>query len=251
MEIQYFNDYSPALNRNMECKIYGHAGRPMLFIPCQDGVFNDFEGYHMVDTLAPWINAGELMVISINTIDKETWSDKFSDENYRIHLYEKWLRYITNEIVPKIQWLAKERNGWVQNPGVLVFGCSLGATHALNLYLRRPDLFDGCMALSGIYSGNFGFPNYQSERVYYNSPVDYMKNFPLDHPYMDLYRNQRAVVCVGQGAWEETETSFKLKEIFAEKNIPIWVDIWGYDVNHDWSWWHKQVEYFMPYLMNY
>ena len=37
MEMQYFKDYSPALGRDMECKIYGHAGRPMLYIPCQDG----------------------------------------------------------------------------------------------------------------------------------------------------------------------------------------------------------------------
>ena len=37
METQYFKDYSPALGRDMECKVYGHAGRPVLFIPCQDG----------------------------------------------------------------------------------------------------------------------------------------------------------------------------------------------------------------------
>ena len=33
MEMQYFKEYSPALGREMECKVYGHAGRPMLFIP--------------------------------------------------------------------------------------------------------------------------------------------------------------------------------------------------------------------------
>lgn len=249
METQHFNEYSPALDRNMECKVYGHAGRPMLFIPCQDGHFNDFEGFNMVDTLAPWIESGELMVISIDTIDKETWSNKEGEESHRIYLHEKWVEYITDEVVPKIQWIAKERNGWDDDPGVLIFGCSLGASHALNLYLRRPDIFDGCMALSGIYTGTFGFPNYTNEAVYYNSPVDYMQNFPMDHPYMDLYRNQRAVVCAGQGAWEEPETTIKLKQIFAEKGIPIWVDLWGSDVNHDWPWWHKQVVYFMPYLM--
>ena len=75
MEMQYFKDYSPALGRDMECKIYGHAGRPMLYIPCQDGRFFDFENFHMNDTLAPWIDAGKIMVISIDTMDKETWSD--------------------------------------------------------------------------------------------------------------------------------------------------------------------------------
>ena len=28
MEVQYFKQYSPALDRDMECKVYGHAGRP-------------------------------------------------------------------------------------------------------------------------------------------------------------------------------------------------------------------------------
>ena len=59
MEMQYFKDYSPALGRDMECKIYGHAGRPMLYIPCQDGRFFDFENFHMNDTLAPWIESGQ------------------------------------------------------------------------------------------------------------------------------------------------------------------------------------------------
>ena len=27
----------------------------MLYIPCQDGRFFDFEDFHMADTLAPWI----------------------------------------------------------------------------------------------------------------------------------------------------------------------------------------------------
>ena len=43
MKMQYFKEYSQALGRDMECKVYGHAGRPVLFIPCQDGRFFDFE----------------------------------------------------------------------------------------------------------------------------------------------------------------------------------------------------------------
>ena len=44
MEMQYFKEYSPELGRDMECKLYGHAGRPMLYIPCQDGRFFDVTG---------------------------------------------------------------------------------------------------------------------------------------------------------------------------------------------------------------
>lgn len=249
METQYFKDYSPALGRDMECKVYGHAGRPMLFIPCQNGRFFDFEGFHMDSTLAPWIESGQLMVLSIDTLDEETWSNTGDDPYWRIRRYEKWLDYITDEAVPKIQQIARERNGWDGSPGVIAFGCSLGATHAANLYLRRPDIFDGCLALSGIYTARYGFGDYMDEVVYRNSPVDYMANFPAEHPYYELYRSKKAVICCGRGPWEVPETTERLKAIFAQKNIPIWVDIWGGDVAHDWDWWYKQVVYFVPYLL--
>ena len=47
MEMNYYKMYSPVLGRDMECKVYGHKGRPVLFIPCQDGRFYDFENFFM------------------------------------------------------------------------------------------------------------------------------------------------------------------------------------------------------------
>lgn len=152
MEVQYFKDYSPSLNRDMECKVYGHAGRPVLFIPCQDGRFFDFENYHMTDAWSPWIESGQVMVFSIDTIDQETWSNKCGDPRWRICRHEQRIRYITDEMVPFIRSMVNERNDWTGYPGVVAFGSSLGATHAANLYFCRPDLFDGLLALSGIYT---------------------------------------------------------------------------------------------------
>ena len=54
MDTQYFKWYSPNLNRDMELKVYGWAGRPMLFIPCQDGRFFDFENF-IVDKVITYL----------------------------------------------------------------------------------------------------------------------------------------------------------------------------------------------------
>ena len=152
METQYFRAYSPALGREMECKVYGHAGRPVLFIPCQDGQFIDFEAFHMTDTWRPWIESGQVMVFSIDTIDKETWSAQGSNEYWRARRHEQWIRYIVDEMVPFIHSMAKMRNGWHTNPGIMLFGCSMGASHSVNLFLRFPDIFDRMLALSGLYT---------------------------------------------------------------------------------------------------
>lgn len=249
MHTDYFKHYSPLLNKDMECKIYGHQGRPVLFIPCQDGRYYDFENFHMTDVWAPWIESGEVMVFSIDTIDEETWSFKAGDPRWRICRYEQWIRYITDELIPMIHTFTNARNNWEGYPGILVFGCSLGATHAANLYFRRPDLFDRLLALSGIYTAEFGFDGYMDDLVYDNSPVHYLPNLPHDHHYIDMYNQQKSVICVGQGPWELPDSTRQLQSILESKNINTWVDFWGYDVAHDWDWWYKQVSYFVPYLL--
>ncbi|MGN0321980.1 MAG: esterase family protein [Oliverpabstia sp.] len=249
METQYFKQYSHALGREMECKVYGYAGRPVLYIPCQDGRFFDFENFSMTDVWSPWIDSGQVMVFAIDTIDKETWSNEHGDPRWRICRHEQWMRYITDEMVPFMRNLANDRNGWTGYPGVMVFGCSLGATHAVNLYFRRPDLFDGLLALSGIYTAEYGFGQYMDDLVYANSPVHYLANMSADHPYIELYNLKKAIICVGQGPWELPDSTRQLQWILQSKGIDAWVDFWGYDCSHDWYWWYRQVEYFVPHLL--
>lgn len=249
MQTQYFKHFSAYLNRDMECKVYGHAGRPVLFIPCQDGRFFDFENYRMTEYWGPFIEAGEVMVFSIDTIDKETWSDKNGDPYHRIRRHEDWISYITSEMVPFIRETVNQANGWEGYPGIIVFGCSLGATHAVNLFYRRPDLFDGLLALSGIYSAEYGFGSYMDELVYANSPANFLANMPSDHPYIEMYNQKKSIICVGQGPWEIPDSTRNLHSILTSKGINTWVDYWGFDCHHDWDWWYRQVTYFVPHLL--
>ncbi len=250
MEVQYFKQWSQALGRDMECKVYGHAGRPILFIPCQDGRFFDFENFNMTDTWAPWIESGKCMVFSVDTMDKETWSNKTGDPRWRAERHEQWMAYLCDEMVPFMRQMVNERNGWEGYPGVIAFGCSLGATHAANLFFRRPDLFDGMLALSGIYDAAYGFDGYMDDLVYLNSPVHFLEGMSPDHPNIQRYNNGKGIICVGLGAWEQPETTRRVDELCRQKGIQIWVDYWGHDVNHDWPWWHKQVTYFAPFLLD-
>ena len=38
-------------------------------------------------------------------------------------------------------------------------------------------------------------------------------------------------------------------DIFYRKGINNRVEFWGEDVKHDWDWWYKQLEYYLPYLL--
>ncbi len=248
METQYFKKNSASLGHGMEMKIWGTTGQPVLFIPTEEGRFYDFENYGMLDHCAPWIDSGEIMVCAIDPIDGETY---FSQKNphERILLHERWLTYITEDVVPLLVEKVREQKGAREKVGILAFGCGMGGTHAANLYLRFPFLFNGLLSLSGTFSAANYFPTFRDDLVYLNSPVDYLPNMAEDHPYMKAYRRHRGVICCGQGQGEHPKTVKQMRDVCAEKGIPIWVDLWGDDVTRDWSWWYKETEYFLPFLL--
>jgi len=100
-----------------------------------------------------------------------------------------------------------------------------------------------------VYNNRDFFGDYMDEVLYQNSPQVYLANMQPDHPFVERYNNNRGIICTGQGAWEEPDTARWLEENFKRLGADIWVDYWGYDVNHDWPWWYKQVQYFVPKLL--
>lgn len=244
IQTQYMKEYSHHLDREMEYKVYGYAGKPCIVFPAQNGRFFDYENFGMVDVLRPWLESGKLQLFCVDSIDIESWSAS-GDEGYRIGMHEKWFNYICEELLSRVY----DFNPFSGKP--FLTGCSMGASHALNFYLRKPNLFDGCIALSGIYHATYFFENYQDLRIYYNSPTDYLRHMSEDDPYVDEYRNGKIIVCIGQGAWEDEgiiDTKIVENEL-RRLHVEAWIDYWGSDVNHDWPWWKKQIVYFMPYML--
>lgn len=233
------------MGRDMECKVYGTTGVPVLYIPCQDGHFYDFENFHMTDVFAPWIENGMVQVFAVDTIDSETWSSSYWDKHARIRRHEDWMQYLVREALP----FFRSVNG-TSRP-FLAFGCSLGALHAANLFFRFPDYFGGVLALSGLYSAEFAFDGYMDDLIYLNSPLHYLANMPEDHPYIAKYNRGKMVFCVGRGAWEDQTgpSTAALDRVLRSKGIHAWVDYWGSDVAHDWDWWYRQVNYFLPKML--
>jgi len=245
MKGHYHREYSRILERDLSFLVIGHGGKPVLIFPTQCGRCTDFNDFHMFDAIAKQIELGDVQLFCVDSIDRETWSHPSGDNGSRSWMLEQWFRHITEEFLPRML----EINATMQAP--ITAGCSLGAVHALNIFLRRPDLFDGVIALSGIYDGHHYFENYMDKYVYENSILDYMKNFPKDHSYIPMYNARNICICTGQGAWEDAsvQSASALKDIFEQKGIRANIDFWGKDVDHDWIWWRKQFPYFLNKIL--
>lgn len=235
--------FSSALDREMHIMVYGHDGMPLLCFPTQDSMCRNYEDFGMVDQLSDYISGGSVQLFVTDTVDTETWSDREGDKNARAERQEQYYRYIVDELVPFIRRQNPELPG--------VTGLSMGANHALLTFLRRPDLFRGVIALSGVYNTDSFFDGWMNPTLYDNSPECFLPNLPEDHPYIPLYNRRRIILCCGQGAWEEEGvwTLRRMEQIFRDKGIRAWCDYWGFDVNHDWPWWFRQMRYFLPYLL--
>ncbi|HEX2989829.1 MAG TPA: alpha/beta hydrolase-fold protein [Anaerolineales bacterium] len=244
MQTEYHKWFSPSLGHDMELKVYGYYGKPVLVFPAQAGSFHEFEDFGMIGVLSPYIESGRIKIFTVNSLDGQTWSNYDAHPADRARRHQDYDRYIVEEVVP---FMRKHSGETTQK--FLTTGVSLGAYHAANFFFRHPDLFDTVIALSGLFRLNYFIGDYMDDNVYFNTPLAYLPN--MDDPwYLDQYRQSNIFVGVGQGAWEDEmrEDAQALKQILEQKGIPHWIDFWGHDVNHDWPWWHKMLPYFLDKL---
>lgn len=243
MNIEYHKYWSGSLNQEMEFKVYGHAGKPVIVFPAQAGRFYEFEDFRMVDAVHEFIDAGLCQFFTVDSVDSQSWANGNIWPGERARRHEDYDRYIVGELVPFI----RARCG--AEVKLLSTGVSMGGYHSANFFFRHPDVFDALISLSGLFQLRMFVGDYMDENVYFNCPLYYLANLQ-DPWYLEQYRCSKIVICAGQGAWEEAMNAdiLALKHILELKGVPAWVDLWGQDVNHDWPWWRKQLPYFLGKL---
>ena len=60
MKVEYFNLWSNNLNQQMEFKVYGDGGKPVIVFPSQGGRFYEYEDFGMVGSCQPFIADGKI-----------------------------------------------------------------------------------------------------------------------------------------------------------------------------------------------
>ncbi len=232
------------MQQDMELKVYGHYGKPVVVFPALGGRFYDFENFGMVEAIRWFVDAGKVKLFTVDSIDNQSWANRGAHPADRARRHEDYDRYIIQEAVPFI----RQHCGDTPQK-FLATGVSMGGYHASNFFFRHPDVFDTLISLSGLFQLRDLIGDYTDDLIYFNSPLYYLPNLD-DAWYLDQYRKSRIIICAGQGAWDEemVADARAMQRILADKGIPAWVDLWGSDVSHDWPWWRKQLPYFLGHL---
>jgi len=243
MRREHVTVYAPAIGGNGDLIAYGQWGRPLLAFPSQAGRAWDYEDRGMIDAITHLIEAGRVKVYCVDSFDSGSWqrADLSLEERAQAHgRYEDW---IIGQIVP---WIFDDCAGTRE---IMVTGCSFGAYHAANFALKHADLFPLAICQSGVYDVSVVGGGDRGDAVYFNNPMDYVAHLEGDHLKWLRSRVNLLLVC-GQGMWEDTTGALVSTKSFAEllssKQIRHEIDLWGWDVPHDWPSWRNQIAHHLP-----
>ena len=175
----YYKEWSTVLGREMEFKVYGHAGVPVLALPARGGRFYDWENNGMPDAIAQLLNEGKVQLFCADAMDGEGLLNGDLPQRRRAELQEKYFVYLTAELAPRILTLNNAKKG----TRIWTAGVDLGAYHAVHCRLRRPTLFAGAVGM-GARTVRVGF----EDSRYLDSQTQALSNTPLVEKTVNMLR---------------------------------------------------------------
>jgi esterase/lipase superfamily enzyme len=239
MERHLSSWYSPSLGKEMPIATYGSFGFALLLVPTAAADYLEYERFQLIDALQPYIDGGKVKVFSINSINNESWLNNEMDPRHKSIRHQQFNDYVFNEVVPFI------RTHTSAETPIIVSGASFGALHSANLFLKRPDLINGCIAMSGVYDLTEYTKGYWDEDVYFNSPMHYMPNLTDHHILEQIRRSNHIHILTGSGSYEDPDASRAFAGVLYNKGITYELDVWGADMKHDWPTWRAMLPYYL------
>jgi len=231
--------YSPALSQDMPISVYGHYGFSILLIPTAAADYLEYERFQMMDALAPVLDSGKCKIYSINSINNESWLNNDLYPPHKAIRHNQFNEYVVNEVIPFIKETSSD------DTPIYTCGASFGALHAMNLFLRFPDKFNGAISMSGVYNLAEYTKGFYDDQVYFNSPEHYIQNLN-DQWYLEKIRASKHIhLYTGSGDYEDPEASRRFSSILNEKQIPHDLGIWGTDIKHDWPTWRMMLPFIL------
>ena len=230
MHREYRRWHSPAVGRDMELLIFGHAGAPVLVFPTSHGRFHEFEDRGMVAALAPQIEQGWLQLYCVDAVYTESWYNYGLDTDARMWREEQYEHYLLTELIP----LMRHMN---PNQYLITTGCSFGATEAMIFALRHPGVVRRALGLSGLYDLRRFFGRY-TQGLYFHNPVDFVPNVS-DAWTLDRLRELDLILVTGRNDPAVASNELLSRQLW-ERGIGNALRLWD-GWCHDWPYWGKML----------
>jgi len=239
---EYHKWHSPILKREMEILVFGERGQRLLVFPTRKQRFFEYEDHGMIHSLRHRIEAGEIQVFCVDSIDGESLYCFDIPPQERLARHLQYEQYIVEEVIP----FTETSRHWT---ALIANGCSFGAFHAVSMATRYPHLFHGALAFSGRYdltlqAGDFHslFHGYTSEQLNAIMPsllIPEMK----DKKQLRALRSIHFTIIIGE---EDPfyQNNVELAAALGAKKIPHALRVWCGDV-HRFRYWRQMIRIYL------
>ncbi|MCW3051700.1 MAG: hypothetical protein JWN14_870 [Chthonomonadales bacterium] len=226
----------------MELLVFGRAGMRVLVYPTRGGRFYDYENWGLIETLQSRIEAGELQLYCVDSVDAESLYCTGIHPAARMRRHLQYENYVLAEVLPFSQHL---------NPDspLCAHGCSLGAYHAANIAFKYPHLFQKLLALSGRYDLTLApgpyrdlFDGYYDQTIYFNNPSHFLPR--LNDPLLleDLRQMDITLVIGAEDAF--LENNHQLHMALKAQRVPHRYYVWQEEA-HRARYWRQMVALYL------
>ena len=223
--------FSPALGRDMDLLVFGHAGARVLVFPSSMGKFFEWEDQGMIGALAEHLERGWIQLFCVDSVDAESWYAKWKHPGDRARRHAQYDAYLRDEVLP----LSQHMNG---NPYLIATGASFGAYHAATFALRYPDRVSRMLGMSGMYDIREQTDGWSDEVVYAFNPADFVLH-EQDDGRTQARQRQDIILAIGRDDPMRGNNEYFSGRLWA-KGIGNALRIWD-GWSHDWPYWRKMV----------
>jgi esterase/lipase superfamily enzyme len=231
--------FSPSLNKEMPIASYGSSGFALLLVPTAAADYLEYERFQLIDHILPFLDQEKVRVFSIDSINNESWLNNYMLPRDKAIRQQWWNNYVFEEVVPFI------RNNTSYETPIITCGASFGALHSMNLFLKRPDIISGVIAMSGVYDLSEYTKGYFDDDVYFNSPMHYMPNLN-DQKILEQIRTSKHIhLLTGSGSYEDPGASGRFAKVLYDKGLWYELDVWGHEWPHDWNTWRAMLPHYL------
>ena len=235
--------YSARLEQDVSLVRWGHWGQPVVLFPTAGGDAEEVERMHLIDAIAPLINAGRIKVYSCDSVAGKALAEQQGSVEHRCWLLKQTGEYFAREVVPAIT---------ADNAGhpteIITAGASIGAFNAVGMLCRYPELVRAAIGMSGTYDLETLMQFQGNEDYYLSTPVCFLPNM-AEGDMLRTLRTRFVLLPVGQGRWENTSESWNLARLLGDKGIANRVDAWGHEYDHDWATWREMLPRYLDELV--
>jgi esterase/lipase superfamily enzyme len=236
MHREHHRWWSPALQRDMELLIFGHAGARVLIFPTSKGKYYEWEDRGMIHgVLGHSIRQGWIQCYCVDSVDAESWYAGWKHPGARAWRQTEYDNYLYHEVLP----LSRSKN---PNPFMMTLGASFGAYHAMTFGLRHPDQVSRILGMSGIYDIRWWADGWQGDHVYFNNPVQFIEH-EHDWGRLNLLRRMDIIMAVGRDD-RLLASSRRMSEVLWGKGIGNALREWD-GWAHDWPYWERMIQLYI------